>query len=143
MNDPIRPDVLRKALDEAEAIIEGLEQVDAALGAYLVRCLAEPAGHARRSSPVGSAGWYRERILAWCRAPSVRTQFVRDAVERTRMAVPALSDEELRLLVADLVERGGGRAEATHRAMASSPPARPTPRQDGAAGHPRPLRRSR
>jgi hypothetical protein len=137
MKDPTRPDDLQTALDEAEAVIEELERVDAALGAYLVRCLAEPAGRAEPSAPVGRAGWYRARIHEWCCAPRVRAQFNLEAVESTRLAVPELTDEELRLLVRDLVERGAGRAEATPGAMAVFRLARPTRLSAGATGQTR------
>lgn len=36
-----------------------------------------------------------------------RAEYGRDVVESTRFAVPQLEDDELRLLVADLIERGG------------------------------------
>lgn len=119
----IRPDVLLSALDEVDAIVEGLDHVDSALGAYLVRCLTEPDQPARHSVPIGTPGWYRARILEWCRAPYVRTAFSRDAVESTRMAVPELTDDELRLLVADLVERGTTRVTAVPVGRVSAPAA--------------------
>jgi hypothetical protein len=110
MKNHILPHVPRMAFDEAEAIVESLDEVDAALGKYLTCCLADPDLRSKHGPPVGSPPWYRARILEWCRSPHVRLEFDSDAVESTRLAVPELEDDELRLLVVDIVHRGAASA---------------------------------
>ena len=106
MKDQSHTDRLQSLLDEADRMVEALDSFDAALGAYLLRRLAEPDHPSRHVLPVGSPGWYRARIQEWCRSPSVWVEFTREAAESTHLAVPELDDEELGLLVADLVQRG-------------------------------------
>jgi len=125
---------IQTALDEASALVARFDQVDAALGEYLIRCLlADPDEFVGSSR--GSPDWFRARILEWCRTPSIRTEFGLEAVETTRMSVPQLEDKELDCYVARIVACGAAVANAEAPQLVAGPGRKELP-QDGAAPRP-------